>query len=405
MRTLSKSDFKLASDCATKLYYKELGYPQKEDDNPYLAMLAEGGYMVEQLARLRYPEGIALTYGRDPVADARATQEALHAEQVTLFEATILVGRKLARVDILRKAGNHFDLIEVKSKSFDPSAGGDQGPFRHKKGRGDAAPILADWIAYIDDVAYQTMLLREVFPDASITPWLLLVDKTSQTTVEALPQFFDIRRDVEIDGRIKDLDVRYAGPLDTPAAEELLRLVNVESEVAQRLPEVTAVAEGLLALYTDDGVERAPSELRYVCCRNCEFRVAPGAEPSGFAECWGALGAVKPHIFDLYKFGSTKQGGEVLGDIMIRAGKVSAYDVEPKDLVTAKGQPTAFSVRQLQQIECTRNDEPWISPTLNHLLAAWVYPLHFIDFETSALALPYHAGMRPFEMIGFQWSC
>ncbi|MGH7583081.1 MAG: DUF2779 domain-containing protein, partial [Gemmatimonadales bacterium] len=43
--------------------------------------------------------------------------------------------------------------------------------------------------------------------------------------------------------------------------------------------------------------------------------------------------------------------------------------------------------------------------TLNHLLAAWVYPLHFIDFETSALALPYHAGMRPFEMIGFQWSC
>lgn len=50
MRTLSKSDFKLARSCATKLYYRELGYPQSTDDNPFLDMLAEGGYMVEQLA-------------------------------------------------------------------------------------------------------------------------------------------------------------------------------------------------------------------------------------------------------------------------------------------------------------------------------------------------------------------
>jgi hypothetical protein len=32
-------------------------------------------------------------------------------------------------------------------------------------------------------------------------------------------------------------------------------------------------------------------------------------------------------------------------------------------------------------------------------------PLHFIDFETSRLALPYHQGMRPYGLVTFQWSC
>jgi hypothetical protein len=31
--------------------------------------------------------------------------------------------------------------------------------------------------------------------------------------------------------------------------------------------------------------------------------------------------------------------------------------------------------------------------------------MHFIDFEVSRLALPYHAGMRPYGQVVFQWSC
>lgn len=37
-------------------------------------------------------------------------------------------------------------------------------------------------------------------------------------------------------------------------------------------------------------------------------------------------------------------------------------------------------------------------------MAAWRYPLHFIDFETSAVALPFHGGMRPYEQVAFQFS-
>ena len=34
----------------------------------------------------------------------------------------------------------------------------------------------------------------------------------------------------------------------------------------------------------------------------------------------------------------------------------------------------------------------------------WKFPLHFIDFETSAVALPFYEKMRPYEQIAFQFS-
>jgi hypothetical protein len=35
---------------------------------------------------------------------------------------------------------------------------------------------------------------------------------------------------------------------------------------------------------------------------------------------------------------------------------------------------------------------------------SWKFPLHFIDFETSAVALPFHKGRRPYEQVAFQFS-
>jgi hypothetical protein len=33
------------------------------------------------------------------------------------------------------------------------------------------------------------------------------------------------------------------------------------------------------------------------------------------------------------------------------------------------------------------------------------WPLHFVDFEACDIALPHHAGLRPYEHVAFQWSC
>jgi hypothetical protein len=41
---------------------------------------------------------------------------------------------------------------------------------------------------------------------------------------------------------------------------------------------------------------------------------------------------------------------------------------------------------------------------MRQAMTGWRYPLHFIDFETSAVALPFHGGMRPYEQVAFQFS-
>jgi Domain of unknown function(DUF2779) len=47
----------------------------------------------------------------------------------------------------------------------------------------------------------------------------------------------------------------------------------------------------------------------------------------------------------------------------------------------------------------------YFAPDLRRRLEGLRYPLHFIDFETSRVAVPYHVDMHPYEQVAFQWSC
>src|SRR6266403_348524 len=103
---LSKSDFKVARTCATKLYYKKLGYPSIRDDDQYLQFLADGGYMVEAIARLCYPGAIEVGFDSGAEASAEQTMALIHShDSITLIEATLIHDRRLARIDILAKDG------------------------------------------------------------------------------------------------------------------------------------------------------------------------------------------------------------------------------------------------------------------------------------------------------------
>ena len=130
---LSKTDFKVARTCATKLYYRKLGYPSMLDEDEYLQFLADGGYMVETIAKLCEPEGTEIGFNEGAEQSAEKTLFALNTnERVILFEATLISCGKIARIDILKKNGDVFHLIEVKAKSVDTSTG--DNPFRGKRG-------------------------------------------------------------------------------------------------------------------------------------------------------------------------------------------------------------------------------------------------------------------------------
>ena len=286
LRTLSKSDFKVAQTCAAKLYYKELQYPSTKDDDPYLELLARGGYMVEAIAKLLYPEGRALSYDGGSETSARLTQEALAAEKVTLFEATFLSNGKVARTDILKKDGNTLDLIEVKAKSYS-SAKAIERVLAGKPNQlhGVRGAIEGKWRPYIEDITFQFLVLREIFPDATIRPFLALVDKDKTVSEDLLHQHFRITRTQSPGQRFATTNVEFTGDADRLREDHFITLVDVAAEVEELLPEVSAAAATYVASLNPT-LQKITAPIS-VGCRDCEYRVDPSVTPNGFNECWG----------------------------------------------------------------------------------------------------------------------
>ena len=150
---LSKTDYKVARSCITKLYYHMHKYPSIQAGDEYMELLAEGGYMIGAIASLLFHDAILVDEPNHKVA-TRKTQELIQKENVNLLEAAFESHGKFARPDILIKKGDHLTLIEVKAKSFDST---DANSFRNKKGN-----IVPGWKPYLEDITFQALILREL---------------------------------------------------------------------------------------------------------------------------------------------------------------------------------------------------------------------------------------------------
>lgn len=405
-RTLSKSDFKAACDCPTKLYYREMNYPSSKEGDPYLLMLAEGGFMVETVAKLMHPGGIHLEYAGSSLENAKATLAALKAEKVTLFEATLLAGRKLARADILVKDGNTFRLIEVKAKSYDSTENAKriaEGKGNCFRGKRKPFPITENWLPYFQDVAFQVTVLQEMFPQAKIEPYLCLVDKSRRTTIDGLPKWFRIERRINRAGLPAAHRAHYDGDVERLCADQLVSVVNVAEEVAEIIDDVRLTAQ-----IFEGSLHPTLQKLKPVPrldCGKCEYRLTGPALPHGFAECWEAHGSAEPSILDLYQASRLNGSLGPLVDELIAAGKVSLLDIPEDACIKKDGGVGPIATRQRIQLSHTRGNSIWKGEELTAALESVEYPLHFIDFEVARLALPGHVQMRPYGQLAFQWSC
>ena len=69
--------------------------------------------------------------------------------------------------------------------------------------------------------------------------------------------------------------------------------------------------------------------------------------------------------------------------------------------------PTIFASRTKQklQVSVARSGEPSIErDKISERMCEWEYPLHFLDYETFAYAIPQFDGIRPFQQMVFQYS-
>jgi len=384
---LSKTDFTLAHTCPTKLFYRKRHYPNELDKDEYFRFLARGGYMVGKLATLLYPGGILIaTDAQSAVAN---TMELLKREAVVLFEAAIENDGRIVSIDILKKEGNSLQIIEAKSKSY-----------RTPKDDKERRTILKELDEKILDVAFQYSVVKDVFPEYAIESFLLLPDKAKRTKVDGLNLLFRIEQAHEWeDSRFKRYEVSFDDTrINDILIDDILTLVPIQEQVTEYQDLVKEETKVFLASLKPHLKKVVGSHNKD--CFKCEFSVANEGHPvSGFDECWQDFPVVKHHIKDIYHIGTIGGYKHPLADRLIEERQISFADFPIDSLSGKRGE------RQLIQIRETLADNEWRSATLKESLISWNFPIRFIDFETSTPVFPFHRGMRPYEVVAFQWSC
>lgn len=415
LRFLSKSRFIMGNTCPTRLYYT--GKPEYADqklEDPFLQALAEGGIQVGELAKLMFPGGTDVET-LDIEESLAQTAALMERDEVVIFEGAVRWGDCFLRADVIVKRGQFVELFEVKAKSFDGSVYRETGetPFLTKKGL-----IRSGWVDKLYDVAFQAFVMRKAYPELTICPHLMLVDKSATAATSGLNQKFLITRNERGRVRVKAGDVTEAD-LETPllcvvAVGHEVGLIHAGNDSKDKRP--GTFEDHVLRLAAAYAVDEKLSASLGQQCGGCEFNAKPADFAAGLkcgrSECWAEqLGQSvedvhgQPTILEIWNYRRKPQ--------LLQQGKALLQDVdieddipEPKSSKVTKSGMRTFERQRVQVEKWQAGDmTPEVdSAVLAREMASWEEPFHLIDFETTTAAIPFHAGTRPYEGIAFQFS-
>lgn len=414
---LSKSLFKSALECRTRLFYAMNSsiYKNNNIEDPFLKSIAEGGFQVGELAKCYYPKGIEIDSKLSFEENFEETKKLLQKKNVVIFEGVLIFDGYLARFDILEKNNDTIRLIEVKSKSYN---GGDFNEFLNKKN----GSIKSDWVDNMYDITYQKWILSKVYPKYKIETYLMLADKSCHATVNNLNQKFILSKDEKGNTKViinGDTTKRGLG-------ENILSEVNIDEII--NIIENHVYTEGRtfeewLELLMDSFKNNTKLTTKLgKKCSDCPFTCTPDEERLGWKdgkkECWvnselvGSENMDKPTVLDIWNYRSK--------DKKISEGVMLMENIKPsefmKEFSTYTEVEKFFDVlnremsekeRQVLQLWKTNTNDNSLyinKEKLKEEMDSWKYPYHMIDFETTSVAIPMHKGMKPYEGIAFQFS-
>ena len=422
-RYLTKSRFKLACECETKLYYtRKPEYADQSVDDPFLLELAKGGYQVGELAKYYFSEKASDITVKQKGYEEALEETAFRIERgdAWIAEAAIRYENLFIRADILQidTSKKRIGLYEVKSKSWSSS---DEFIKAARRGENKGEKILVTaWKPYLMDVAFQKYVTVRAYPGYLVNAFLVLVNKEATATVDGLNQFFKVKEE----GNSYKV-IAEPGLTLSMLGEQVLVDINVDAEIdfirhrrmdsllfpGYRFEDYIGVLAGAYA--NDEKLDTPVSK----ACKSCQFRTAKDDPPtlkSGLNECWeGKLGVSpqrlkQPMVISLW---GGKAGGISIVQKIIDSGKYFIDDIEPDDIdgevsEEPEGELNAAQRRWEQVRRVKAGDMGFYLDRsgLKQEMGKWNYPLHFIDFETSSPALPFTRGSRPYEGIAFQYS-
>lgn len=365
---LTKSNFKLGTECLHKLRYHKAKYPSTKNDNEMLKFFAEGGFMVEAIAHA--------------VMSANPNVE---------FEKILEVGRFSARVDAFEITGDQLVLTEIKAKGVKSS---DPEQFFLKTKR----EVNGDWNSYMLDITFQVMVAEMKYPDLKVIPQLCLVNSSKSCGVEAIYSKVDLIPD---DGS-RDFGLPsavYTGDIDALRTEHFLEFFNVRECVDSLMEKVKDGALRMLD-FLDGKLPEITPAISTGKCKTCEYRDAD-VHQDGFFECWGETPPRGNHIIDLFRVGNA--GKELESEVEVRIAKRQFNLVDLPEHFLEGGK--SYEAPRRNQYLAVQSGKEVFTPELADLFSEVTYPLVFMDFEASRIPVPYHAGMKPYELVAFQFSC
>ena len=427
----TKSAFKLALECPTKLYYCcDNSYANQDVDNDFLQALAKGGYQVGELAKIYYhvkPE--ADIKELDYNTPLQKTQALFLEKNVNIAEAAFKYHNLFVRADIIEKKGNQINLIEVKAKSWNPETDS----FMAKKGN----KVNPNILAYVYDVAFQkyviTHALKELYPNDvyEVRAFLMMADKSKVATVDGINQQFRIVDE----GNNKFSIKREAGAEALANVDHVLTAFDVNNTcdqiISDQISHHNSFGGKRFEVFVNEMANAYCSKTRLsaplkTACKNCPFFVKSEKNmKDGRKECWmneanlSEADYNKPLILELWGGGYTGLNG-----LLFNKGFLKLEDIDENSLQGCLKDPLQhgdklnYIERRLLQIGLATNDRSKLTLFEGNLngdvyldkeglkaeMHAWDKTLHFIDFETSASALPFYKGMKPYESVAFQFS-
>ena len=440
-RLLTKSAFKIALSCPHKLYYYGHSdeYENANANDEFLESLAEGGFQVGELAKVYcdVPDDCDLKDIMGHEESLHRTQELMQRDQVNIAEAAFLYDNLFVRVDILKKDGNNIELIEVKAKSWNPETD----KFISSRPKGAVASGIRP---YVYDVAFQKYVvcnaLKELYPNEtySVKAFLMMADKSKCADIDGLNQLFKIEKNQQgraeavmandARQRIAQSKVQVVTPFDVDAICDTI----IAGETTEQKTEKNPTCMGMrfvpfinwAAEFYCNG-NRCPAAIELAGkCLKCEFHCTTDSEKKdGQRECW--LTRVSEDDYEHRPRIATLNGSSLSSNRgkWVSEGKYFMDQLTEKELKFFNEKtPDAPGLDDYQrkwlQIGMETNDKDILSRFANHIdgntyldvdglreeMKTWRYPLHMIDFETTAVALPYYIDMKPYEQVAFQFS-
>jgi Domain of unknown function(DUF2779) len=422
----TKSRFRQALECPTKLYYgaNKSEYANQNQEDAFLMALAEGGYQVGELAKYLFCD--------DPFAEDITIDESDHQKsldltaykrakggKVIIAEAAFRYENFFVRTDLIVEEKDTIHIYEVKAKSWDEDT-----EFLKVWSKGKNAgkqSLVKDWSIYLYDIAFQKWVVSKANPQKKVIAHLVLVDKTKDTTIEGLNQLFKINRS----GSRIDITVK-PGITRKDLGRIPLKVINVEEECEWIYSNPVAI---------DLGEQRGFEELvhflseKYLAneriwpsklgtrCKDCEFinPEFPDGLRSGFHECWKKLGncndltVKEPLILELWcgKSGATSIVSSALDKGIIHLKNADESLFASRNYLKTSDTTLDATQRRNTHIQKVKDNgyTPYLDlPGLAEVFEKFKAPYHFIDFETTAVALPFHKNRRPYEAVAFQYS-